>query len=119
MLKKDRHPQQSSRSKSASKERDSLDVRLLSLEKCRSLLPPTSEIGNTKLERLRDSLYCLAAVVVDGMLERNSGLTDSARLEPQLFTPTSTASPTAASRSTPRNMSFTGRKQRNTSAGIP
>jgi hypothetical protein len=46
------------------------DVRLLSLEKCRSLLPSGRNLSDTELAVLRDSLYCLAAVAVDIAAER-------------------------------------------------
>jgi hypothetical protein len=46
------------------------DVCLLSLERCRALLPQGCEITDLELERLRDGLYALAGVAVDGYLAR-------------------------------------------------
>jgi hypothetical protein len=46
-------------------------VRLLSLEKCRSLLPANCDLSNAELESLRDSLYCLAGVMIDGLVDRS------------------------------------------------
>src|SRR5271166_3097978 len=48
------------------------DVCLLSLERCRSLLPANCDLSNAELERLRDSIYCLAGVTIDGFLEGSS-----------------------------------------------
>jgi hypothetical protein len=44
------------------------DVCLLSLERCRALLPRDYEVTDAELERLRDGLYALAGVAVDGYL---------------------------------------------------
>ena len=43
----------------------------LSLEKCRSLLPEECDLSDSELEKLRDALYCLAGVAVDGFLEQS------------------------------------------------
>jgi hypothetical protein len=44
------------------------DVCLLSLERCRALLPPDCEMTDVEMERLRDGLYALAGVTIDGYL---------------------------------------------------
>ena len=47
------------------------DVHLLSFQKCRSLLPLGCNISDEDVEALGDSLYCLAAVVIDGFTGRS------------------------------------------------
>ena len=42
------------------------DVCLLSLERCRALLPADCELSDAELERLRDGMYALAGAAVDG-----------------------------------------------------
>jgi hypothetical protein len=54
------------------------DVCLLSLERCRARLPGDCELSDADLERLRDGLYALAGVAVDGYLT-NSSVTSKAR----------------------------------------
>ncbi len=44
------------------------DVCLLSLERCRALLPADCELSDAELERLRDGLYALAGASVEGFL---------------------------------------------------
>jgi hypothetical protein len=44
------------------------DVCLLSLDRCRALLPANCELSDAALEQLRDGLYALAGVTVDGYL---------------------------------------------------
>jgi hypothetical protein len=44
------------------------DLCLLSLERCRALLPPDCEMTDVEMERLRDGLYALAGVAIDGYL---------------------------------------------------
>ena len=44
------------------------DVCLLSLERCRALLPPDCVLSDAELERLRDGMYALAGAAVDGFL---------------------------------------------------
>ena len=48
------------------------DECLLSLEKCRKLLPSDCNLSDAELETLRNSLHCLAAVAVDMSAERKA-----------------------------------------------
>jgi hypothetical protein len=57
--------------------RHSPDVRLLSVQKCRSLLPSDCELSDAEIEALRDHLYALAGVAVDMTAEQN----DASRLQ--------------------------------------
>jgi len=44
------------------------DVCLLSLDRCRALLPADCNLNDMELERLRDGLYALAGAAVNGFL---------------------------------------------------
>ena len=44
------------------------DVCLLGLDRCRALLPADCALSDAELERLRDGLYALAGVAVEGFL---------------------------------------------------
>ena len=41
------------------------ELRLLTLERCRELLPADCHLSDVELENLRDSLYALAGLVLD------------------------------------------------------
>lgn len=71
MRKRQRHQQKSDRSKGECERCPPAEVRQLSLEKCRSLLPEDCNLNDPELENLRDSLYCLAGVVIGGLPEKN------------------------------------------------
>ena len=64
---------------------------LLSLERCRALLPRSNGLNDAQLENLRDAMYLLAGAAVDGFLahkragncdpHENQGASDAAVYE--------------------------------------
>ena len=54
----------------------------MDLEKCRSLLPADLGLSDVELERLRDALYTLAGVAVEGFLEERNALRSAAKAAP-------------------------------------
>jgi hypothetical protein len=44
----------------------------LSLEECRNLIGPSCQLSDEELEKLRDSLYGLADIVIESYLEKKT-----------------------------------------------
>jgi hypothetical protein len=77
MPKRQRNKTQSNGSDQKDTLQHPLQVRSLSVEKCRSLLPQALNLSDTEIEALRDSIYCLAAVALDMAAEQKATSTAS------------------------------------------